>query len=211
MKTILLSTLLLAAPAAADGPKKPKGKAADFGTLDLPALPKGDGMSQTKSDAPESGTRAPADPSAAKYSLVSVAHAQQFVARGEGHDARHPISRIDVVNLPMTVPPFQTLVVVKSPDKLGAAIEVRLLDPQGSQVVSSQGALEFGGHDTADFLVDWDPFTLRKAGAYQVEVTVAGQSLGKQPFPVSQELSAKLVATPVDAGPTPEAPKETWP
>lgn len=217
MKTVLLTALLVAlgATASADGAKKPKSKvkAADFSIGDLPALPTGDGMKATE-EHQKVETKKPADPSVAKYTLAGVTHAEQFIQHENGYEARHAISRIDVVNLPMTVASFHTLVRVHSDDKLGAAIEVRLLDPRGNQVLSSQGALVFAGHPEADFLIDWDPFTLQKSGTYEVVVAVAGQEIGRQPFPVVQELSAHLTATPVevDAGPPPpEAPKETWP
>lgn len=219
MKRLLPALLLLcaapalaepAAPPATKGAKK-KPKAVDFGTMALPELPKGEGMATTPEQAPDETTRAPAAPGAAHYTLAAVAHAQQFVARGEGYEARHPISRIDVVNLPTVIPAFQTLVKVKSPEKLGASIEVRLLDPQGVPLVASEGALVFGGHTDAEFLVDWDPFRLQKPGNYQVDVSVAGQSIGKASIPVTQQLTARLTATVVDAGPAPAPPAETWP
>ena len=212
MRTLLLASLLIASVAHADGAKKKSSKP-DFSMPDLPALPKGDGMSTTKTDDPSVQTKHPADPSKAKYTLASVQHAQQFVSRGDRYEARYVLDKIEVVNLPMTVPPFHTLVRVTSSDKLGASIEVRLVDPKGIPVVTSQGSLLFGGHEEAEFLVDWDPFTLKNAGTYQVEVTVAGLLIGKQAFPVVQQMSAHLSATPTDAGPppAPEAPKETWP
>ena len=219
MKRVLPALLLLAAaPAFAETGSPPakkvakkKAGAVDFGMMKLPDLPKGDGMAATQANAPDETTRAPAAPGAAHYALVSVAHAQQFVVRGEAYDARHPIKRIDVVNLPTVIPAFQTLVRVKSAEKLGATVEVRLLDPQGAQLVASEGALVFGGHEEAEFLVDWDPFRLQKPGNYQVEVMVAGQSIGKAAIPVSQQLSAHLTATVVDAGSAPPPPAETWP
>lgn len=218
VNTLLLTALLLAGSpdtsgSAAKKLSKSKVKAADFSIGELPALPTGDGMKATEEKS-KVETKKPVDPGAAKYALLSVTHAEQFVQHGENYEARHPISRISVVNLPMTVASFHTLVRVRSDDKLGATIEVRLLDPRGSQVLSSQGALVFGGHPEADFLIDWDPFTLQKPGTYTVAVTVGGQEIGKQPFPVQQELSAHLVATPaapVDAGPAQEPVKETWP
>jgi hypothetical protein len=218
MKHILPALLLLAAlPALADTAAPPakksakkKSSAVDFGTMTLPDLPKGDGMAATQANAPDETTRAPATPGTAHYALVAVSHAQQFVTRGEGHEARHPIKRIDVVNLPTVIPAFQTLVRVKSVEKLGATIAVRLLDPQGAQLVASEGALVFGSHEEAEFLVDWDPFRLQKPGSYQVDVMVGGQSIGKASLPVSQQLSAHLTATVVDAGSAPPPP-ETWP
>ena len=224
MRTLILASLLLASNGYADGstsstPSKKtskKSKPVDFGIGDMPALPKGDGLSNVKDDDDQAAqTKKPADPKAVKYELVSVQHAQQFNMRGDKYEAKYVIPKIDVANLPMTVPPFHTLVEVHSADRLGAAIEVRILDPRGSQVVSSQGALVFGGHDDADFLVDWDPFTLKTSGTYNVEVSVAGQVIGKKPFPVTQELRASLVATqPTDAGgppPAPEPAQQPWP
>jgi len=202
----------------ADGAKKAsKAPKMDFGLGDTPPLPKADGMSNVKpEDDGATQTRKPADPKAAKYELVSVENAQQFDLRNDKYQARYVIPKIDVANLPMTVPAFHTLVQVHSDDRLGAAIEVRLLDPKGGQVVASQGALVFGGHDEAEFLVDWDPFTLKTSGTYNFEVTVAGQVLGKRPFPVTQELRASLVATqPTDAGapadPSPAPAQQSWP
>ncbi|MBS2030367.1 MAG: hypothetical protein JST54_20865 [Deltaproteobacteria bacterium] len=219
MRMLILASLLTAATGHADGTstKKPSKNKVDFGFGDTPPLPKADGMANTKVDDPDADqTKKPADPKAVKYELVSVQHAQQFNMRGEKYEPKYVIPKIDVANLPMTVPPFHTLVQVRSSDRLGAAIEVRLLDPRGAQVVSSQGALVFGGHDEAEFLVDWDPFTLKMSGTYNVEVSVAGQVIGKKPFPVQQELRASLVATqPQDAGGPPPAPepepKQNWP
>lgn len=209
MIALLASALLLAGAGQA---KKPKAATPDFSMPDLPALPTGDGLEKAKESGPAVQTRAPADPRKAEYSLVSLEHAQQFVQQNDRYEPRFSIPKIDVVNLPMTVASFHTLVRVKSEDHLGAPIEVRLLDPTGRQVLSSQGALVFGGHDETEFLVDWDPFTLMKSGSYTFEVSVAGQKIGSQPFPVVQELQAKLAATPVDAGPPPPAPPpEKWP
>ena len=198
MYALLLASLLTAAPA------KPAGSQVahpDFSIPDLPALPTGSGLKSTRDSAPTVQTHAPADPTQQHYALTQVEHAQQFVLQGGSYQARHPIDKLDVVNLPMTVASFHTLVRVHSAAHLGASIGVRLLDPRGDPVLSSQGALVFGGHDDAEFLIDWDPFTLSRSGRYTFEVTVAGQVVGTRPFMVVQELNATLVATPEpDAG-----------
>ena len=197
MKALLVTALVLAGSGSL---KKAKPAAADFSMPDLPALPTGNDLQKAADKGPKVQTRAPADPRHATYALVSVQNAQQFTLQGDHYEARFVIPKVEVVNLPMTVASFHTLVRVKSAEHLGASIGVRLLDPTGHQVLSSQGALVFGGHDETEFLVDWDPFTLTRGGTYSFEVSVAGQVIGSEPFPVSQELQAKLVATQVDAG-----------
>lgn len=215
MYALLLASLIAAAPSKPARTVGNKVAHPDFSIPDLPALPTGSDLHSTRDSAPAIRTHAPADPTQQHYTLTGLEHAQQFVLQTGHYEARHPIDKLDVVNLPMTVASFHTLVRVHSASHLGASIGVRLLDPRGNQVLSSQGALVFGGHDDAEFLIDWDPFTLSKSGRYTFEVTVAGQVVGTQPFMVVQELNATLVATPTpDAGSAPAldaGAAETWP
>jgi hypothetical protein len=203
---ITLSLLAFVLPAVAVGAdqdsstpaKKKKSKSpVDISIPTMADLPKADGL-QSTIDAPKEDK--PSAPTKHKYEVVRVASAQQLVPHGDSFDTKYPVTRFEVNNLPMVLPGFHTLVRVKSPDRIGTNIEVKFVDPDGSTLLSADGALVFSGHEEADFVADWDSFSVKHAGDYTLVVTVAGEPLSKTVYPLTQQLHATLTETPTDGG-----------
>jgi hypothetical protein len=195
--SLALAAAAIAAPVWADGAKKKSP--IDFSVGNLGDLPKADGMRNESSDAPKL-EEPTATPTKATYALAKVVNAQQIVPRGDSYEARQTITKIEVSNLPMVLSGFHTWVRVRSPEKVGAVISVKLLDPNGRTIADSDGDLVFGSKTETDFLVDWTSLQLNHSGIYKVQVDVAGDKVGETPLPVTQLLRATLSETAVDAG-----------
>jgi hypothetical protein len=166
----------------------------DFTLPPLPDLPKADNLQGTPADQAQLQTPT-ADVPKREYEVVKVTHAQSFESRGDSYVPRKEVSGFDVVNLPMVLPAFSSLVRVKSPQMVGAPIELRITDPQGHEMLSSSGTLVFSGHPTTDFVVDWSPIKVVKSGDYEVEVTVDGKVVSKTQLPIRHELRASISET----------------
>jgi hypothetical protein len=176
--------LLCAAPSAAP---KAKAKAKPIPGLEMPTigdLPKTDGLTGEKSEGnPNTKERAESNDAPATYAVTRLVHAQKFVEK-EHPDQVGPVTRLTANSLPIEMPGFQTLVEVKSAQKIGAPIVVKLLDPKGAVVVSSEGVIAFAGHDTTHFIVEWSSFTVSLAGNYTCLVEVAGKKAGDAVLPL---------------------------
>lgn len=173
----------LASDAGTQGPKT-KVKAPSISMPTFTDLPKAEDL---KSPTPEKPERMRETPSAEgpRYSVVKVEHARAFRETGPGlATAAQPLQSVELSGSPLTTERFATLVRVKSTQKLGAPIQVAILDPRGEVALSSSGELSFRGlkGDEANYLVDWDPTPCRTGGDYRLTVRVSGEDLGSWPL-----------------------------
>jgi hypothetical protein len=166
----------------------------DFTIPPLPDLPKVDNLQGTPAEQAQLQTPT-ADVPKRAYEVVKVIHAQSFETRGDSYAPRKEVTGFDVVNLPMILPAFSSLIRVKSPQMVGAPIELRITDPDGRDLLSSGGTLVFSGHPTTDFVVDWSPIKVVKSGDYAVEVKVDGNVISKTQLPIRHELRASISET----------------
>jgi hypothetical protein len=187
-----MRAILVVLSMVAGGGKTPAPS--DFTIPALPDLPKADNLQAAPSDERKLDTPT-ADVPKREYEVVKVSHAQSFEARGDSYIPRKEVNGFDVVNLPMVLPAFSTLVRVRSPQQVGAPIELRIVDPQGREVLSSSGTLVFGGQPTSDYVVDWSPIKIERSGDYVVEVKVDGKPISKSPLPIRHELRASISET----------------
>ena len=200
MRPLLLALALAAAPAVAGDPqpaaksppakadkaeKKLKGKKTALPSFQMPdfgEIPKADGAKGAQRDSLGTDTRAASTDAA--YTVVRVQHAKQFSMTSQGASAIRPLEVVAVKGSPPTTEKFSSAVRVKSPQKAGAGIEVVLLDPRGDTALSASGQISFSatGGDETEWLVDWDPSTVRSGGEYKVLVRIDGQPMGSWPL-----------------------------
>ncbi len=177
-----------AKPAGAKpAPAKKKPAKPMFEMPSLGEVPKADGATRARSasDGLGSGTRTAA--SDATYQVVRVVHAKAFVGASTGNS---PVGGVlETVKLKGTPPQtekFSSVVRVKSAQRIGAPIDVVLLDPSGNTALSASGELTYRGakSDEAEWVVDWDPSPVRGPGQYQVLIRIAGHPMGTWPLNV---------------------------
>jgi hypothetical protein len=173
----------LASDAGTQGPKT-KVKAPPIEMPTFTDIPKAEDL---KSPTPEKPERMRETPSAKgpRYSVVKVEHARAFRETGPGlATAAEPLQSVELSGSPLTTKRFATLVRVKSAQRLGAPIQVAILDPRGEVALSSTGELSFRGlkGDEANYLVDWAPTPCRTGGDYRLTVRVSGEDLGSWPL-----------------------------
>lgn len=194
MFTLSLSGAALAAdPAPAAGPskksKKPEKKKAKPPAFTLPSLgevPKADGATRRTSTDELSAKAAGSD---ATYSVVKVSHAKAFGGAANAAVAVSPLEIVKLRGAPVRTEKFSSVIRVKSPQKVGAPIDVVILDARGDTAMSASGELTYRGAkgDEAEWLVDWDPSPVRGPGQYSVLVRIAGQPMGTWPLQIAAE------------------------
>jgi hypothetical protein len=192
MRTALLLTLTLSVTAVAADPARPAAKPAPakkkktavpaFTMPSLGEVPKADGAARATTASDELSARAAS--SEATYSVVKVAHAKQFSGSANG---AVPVSALEAVRIkgnPAQTEKFSSVIRVKSPQRIGAPIDVVILDARGDTAMTASGELTYRGAkgDEAEWIVDWDPSPVRGPGQYSVLVRVAGQPMGTWPL-----------------------------
>ena len=171
---------------ALDGGTRGKGSGSVAPAITLPTfgeLPRAEGLAKPKSEplAPDPST----SPVQAQYSVVKIQNAKGFRSSSIGHTpSGQLLNAIQLDGQPLSTEPFATLVRVRSPQKVGAPIEVMILDSRGDVALSAAGDLSYRGKkvDEADYLVEWDRTPCRVGGDYQMVVRVAGRELGSWPL-----------------------------
>jgi len=187
MIAALLALLTAAAPIKFEPPKYDAPKF-DSPKIDLgTAIPKADGLSgPSQTQEPEAkqspgGLRAP---STTGVKVAGVVNARDF---GGGVTARKPVGRIEaftVPAIPAKIPPFKTLVRLKSTDGIAVTVKTAVKSPAGEELLSSRAEAPFGSNDEIELVVGWDGFEATKEGDYKIVVTVAGASPVEFPLPV---------------------------
>lgn len=176
--------------AGAAEPKKQKLEKLDLGLGNFQEIPKG---TELKKAEPKKEQDSPSVmPSSATYSVVRVVHGRSFIRSAAG---AQPASAFDAVPLSgsMVTEKFSSVVRVKCPQKLNAAIEVQIIDPRGDSVMSADGNLAFRGTkaDEVEWTVDWEPTPMRGPGDYKFKVMVNGQDMGSFPLKMAEAGAAK--------------------
>jgi hypothetical protein len=188
---LLLASLVLGAPtlAAGGGTGRPADKKkVDLSGLRLPSLgavPRAEGLEAPKAAPAVQTTRAAAGP--ARYEVVELVHAAGF-SHGPGgpRPMGPPLTAVSLAGRPALTSAFSTLLRVRSTARVGAPVEVVVLDARGETVLRSSGTLVFSGSDVTHFLVDWEPTPLERGGPHQVLVRVAGEPLGTWPLEIRE-------------------------
>lgn len=179
------------APAKASArEKKPKVKAPSFSLPSFGELPKAEGLTEKKSEVQPSQTKSAAkDPT---YAVLEVRHAAGFSGGPTGpQPLGNYLEALDVRGKPLSTERFSTVVTIQSAAKLGAPIDVAVLDTRGDTVLSATGEISFVDQksDTTRYQIDWDPSPVRGPGAYQVLVRIAGRPMGTWPLKVRADPS----------------------
>lgn len=183
---VLLSSA--AGLAASPGSKTAKASAPTTAPkLEIPKLspiPKADGAVATQPVAAQETLKTAG--ASAQYSVVSVHH----LKRGDSGNA--PLSEIAISGSPPSTPLFRSVIRVKCSQKMGAPIEVVVLDPRSDTVMTASGQFHFatgkkgkgaGDYET-EYTVDWEPTPWPRGGAFRLLVRVAGQPMGTWPLTV---------------------------
>jgi len=175
----------LASDAGTQGPKtKVKAKAPSITMPTFADIPKADDLKSPTAEKSER-MREPSTGAGPRYSVVKIEHARAFRETAPGlATAAEPLQSVELSGNPLTTERFATLVRVKSPRKLGASIQVAILDPRGEVALTSSGELSFRGlkGDETNYLVEWDPTPCRTGGDYHLTVRVSGEELGSWPL-----------------------------
>ncbi len=171
--------VLLSSAIALSAPSKPKAPKLEIPTL--APIPKAEGAVATQPE-PTQDTLKTAGASA-QYSVVSVRH----LKRGESGNAA--LGELSISGSPPSTQPFRTVIRIKCSQKMGAPIEVVVLDPRSDTVMSAAGQFQFEkgkkSSDETEYTVDWDPTPWPRGGIFHVLVRVAGQPMGTWPLKVN--------------------------
>lgn len=171
-------------PPKTAAPKKAAGKAPEV-DLNLPTF---GAIPNEKLNAPGETTETvvpTVSAVAAEYKVVSVTHAKSFM-RGPG--GSKPIGsalrEISLSGNPPESEKFTTVVRVRCPQRTSAPIEINIIGPRGQTFMSGRGEVSFRGvkQDEVDYTLEWDPTTSNDSGTYDVQVRVAGRSMGSWPL-----------------------------
>ncbi len=187
---LLVAVALLGSLAAiaADAPKlkgsmQQSAPKLDLGLPKFTDIPKGEGLEKPKEKAPEqTRTNVASEPIC---SLVSLQHAKGFIRSPEGARPSAPYPAVIATGAPPTLEKFITMVRVKCTDKKSRGVEVVVLDGAGDTVMEASGELGFRAGAEADWQVEWEPTSVRRALNLSVLVRVGGEPLGTVPLPVS--------------------------
>lgn len=171
--------------AAADkkGAEPERPKAPDLGLPSFGAIPKGEGVVAPKETSPL--PEATISPASATYSIVHVFHGKAF-SRGPG--GARPVgggmAAITVSGKKPATEKFTTVVRIKSPQRVGAAITLQITDPYGGSLMSASGDFTFRGTkgDEVDYTVDWDPTACRAGGDYTLSIRIGDAVVGTYPL-----------------------------
>lgn len=170
------------------GTKKPKAPKLDLTLPKLEQLPTEEGLRKPppQPEMSESSQHEVNEP----YTLVAVTHAKSFAGTPQGlKPTAGELAQVAVDGRPLTTEPFTTVVRVRSPSRRSSLVEVQILDPRESTVMSASGQLVFKNGDEAEWAVDWAPTAVRSAGAFQVQVRVGGLLVGTRSLAVTAAAS----------------------
>jgi hypothetical protein len=189
---VLVSVSAFAADAAKDKgkPKGQKMEKLDLGLGNFGELPKGTDLKKAE---PKKEADSPTVmPSSAQYTVVKVVHGRSFVRSATGATSASPFEAVPLSSTMMT-DKFSSVVRVKCPQKLNAAITVSIIDPRGDSIMSADGNLAFRGskQDEVDWTVEWDPTPVRGPGDYKFQVQVNGEILGSFPLKMAESAPPK--------------------
>lgn len=162
----------------------------DLGLGNFTELPKGTDLKKAE---PKKEADSPTVmPSSAQYTVVKVVHGKSFTRSATGATSATPFDAVPLSSTMMT-DKFSSVVRVKCPQKLNAAITVSIIDPRGDSIMSADGNLAFRGskQDEVDWTVEWDPTPVRAAGDYKFQVQVNGEILGSFPLKMAESAPAK--------------------
>jgi hypothetical protein len=169
----------------------PKSKGSGKVNLDLPsfgAIPKGDDIVKPK--AKDTALEPSVTATSATYSVTKILHGKAFTRTTTGSVPSGPAMEvIPLSGNPLSTPRFQSVVRVKSPQKVNAPIDVVILDNRGDTAMSASGQVNFKAAktDEVDYQVEWDPTPTRAGGDFQVLVRIGGQVMGTWPLKMVEE------------------------
>ena len=189
MKTLLLMSLLAAAPKGVGKLEIPKIETQKL-DLNMPALPKGDGMASTAADKGPELKTAPGSVTAPSHGASSAkvekaTHARDFALTLDGRRPKSALDGFKIDKVPSHIEPFKTCLRFSSSDGNPAAVIVKLVSPGGEELLASRGDVVFGKTNQIDFVIDWEGFEARQEGNYRVTVSVDGAPGGDFPIPVA--------------------------
>lgn len=180
---------LLASPLASADEAKAKAsakvKAPSFSLPSFGELPKAEGISEKKTRTETPSIRRAE--SAPVYEVMEVKHAAGFTPGATGPEPiGNLLEALDVRGKPYETERFSTVLTIRSAQRVGAPIDVAILDTRGDTVMSATGEFTFADTkaDTARYQIDWDKSPVRGPGAYQVLVRIAGTPMGTWPLKV---------------------------
>jgi hypothetical protein len=188
----MLCALLLASLAAAPKIEPiPKMEAPKI-NLDLPKVPKADGLSGTareqqaepKQTAGDLRSQAGMPGAGAPAKLASAVNAKDFVVATGG---RKPVGRIDaftVPGLPARISGFKTCLKLVSGSGAPVTVRAVLRSPSGEELLSSRAEVAFTSGEQMELVIEWDGFEARNAGDYHLVVFLDGAQAGDYLLPV---------------------------
>lgn len=154
--------------------------------LNLPAfgeIPKGESL---VAPAPERDLTTPQVTSiAAEYKVLAVTHAKSFKGGiGGSKPVGAALKEIALSGNPPESERFTTVVRVHSKQRVSAPIEINIIGPRGNTFMSGRGEVSFRGikRDEVDYTIIWDPTASADSGTYDVQVKIAGRSMGAWPL-----------------------------
>ena len=193
------AALLVAAGAFAAEPKKPAKKPAekakpkaraepmDLGLPSFGAIPN---EQLNKRQDTGLGMQPSVTATSTSYEIVKVQHARSFARTPSGAAPMGgALASIALAGDPPMLEKFTTIVRVKCAQRMGAPIDVVVLDPRSDTVMSASGNLSFRGvtQDEVDYTVEWEATPARSAGDFQVLIKIASQPMGTFPLKVEKK------------------------
>ena len=160
--------LLLTLASTRGGRSVPKIELPKFG--DLPSSKEVSSNSAAESELLDSKTSVNAT-----YVIVSV---QQERVLGR------PVSVLPMSELTSKSEPFSSIIRLRASQKNKARIDVSLIDPRGSALVTHSGLVSFkhSPSNETDYVIRWETFSIPEPGTYQMKIELDGQEMGIWPL-----------------------------
>ncbi len=184
MRTALLLILATHSALAAGKPPVQKPQSLDLGLPKFDAIPKGEPLQKP---AVREEAKPQTTPASATYEVVRVQHGRAFVRKASGAEPTQAMPEIKAEGEPLKTERFSTVVRVRCKDRVGASIDVAVVDASGAQVMSASGQFGFRSikGDEVDYQVDWEPTGIKAPGTFQVTVAIGGNPAGTWPLTVT--------------------------
>lgn len=185
VRRVLLFFLLASSPSlAGDTAKAPRISVPKL-DLGFAPLPRADEVKSTPPPVPREA-RSEARPDEEGISVVRVTHGREIVRTATGAEPKQALEAVTLDGRPPTTERFSTAVRVRSVPRVDLLLEISVVDPWGKSVMWNEGTVSFRGstREEQDYVVDWNPTSLRAGGRYMVEVKLDRRTVGSWPLEI---------------------------
>lgn len=156
--------------------------------LDLPGVPRVEGLQGRAAKAPEFDTRKVEESETLKVSPARVEEVQlskSFVPTRRGLKAIEPVDAFLVASLPAQLPAFKACVRVSSAERIPTRVKVQVRLPGGAELWSATKTVSFEKEST-DVVFELGALDVRQAGSYRVVVSLDGEQAAEAGLEIKQ-------------------------